>query len=1164
MKHFFSALKLTLAASVLYASAGCVSSRDVRNGVFDENQYLRKSMLVNPATDATDPPWILQGTVEQVSSPNPLSGLNFFVGTTASTTFKWRVTSDKLQMVSQRSLNQLPDSTRTDAVLNAWPVTNVDLKLRVNLDGETTNFYEENQEQPWARRQFVKLTLAKNDVSDVAVLDADTGFGAGSGLGYITDSISKCIDAGNTTATLVPDSFKVDEASNYITWKIQVTMPFVSTDPVCSALLTVENLVSRTTITSTIMYSMQRMKPIDGTESYKPLEVPEKDPIRRKYGIVDFTSAAYAPHELQPDPATGEDPNLIGNSGLLSARQLAQRFDLTKDVVYYLDPQMPERYIPVFNGPGGIAEQTNAIFTKAGVKGRLFFKAANDGLPDGQSREFGDVRYSFVRYVTDPGVAEGLLGIAGVITDPRTGETLKGMFTVYNQGYLNEVAYQYDALLKTIGASEGLTSQDDNGNAIDNPWKALPEPCKNGDHLTQDDPRIVTPNFTKTHHNQSTLFNKIQQYLNKPATTYGNLAPSDFAGAPDPKYRDIYFDLLPFFVYREPAANPFVTPEGGQGVFGPSTAELWSMRTKEAEFQKILGDIDKGLNPYDATDGAIGIQNAVSFVNHFRDLTLNHRALRVTLQNLFGRGRDLATPYPLMQAYAQGSRRCVDHKWETRTQFVQRFIDAQMAKTMWHEFGHSLGLLHNFMGSVDERNWPRYTDEAGDHYMTNSSSVMDYTTYYAESTFGNGVGGWGPYDQGALAWAYGNDAKHGDSSFALGTLSVSGQVNATTPWNDPLGFDATGKEITFLRCDDLDISRTPLCQQFDWGATPSQITAAQIDDYDWQYQFRNQRGFFKFKSFENYGTRIANLIVDSRRFIPFAADVQGIGDIIRKLKIPAPQGIPQATFIDSVGTQLIDSVTAGSTQAAALHKAIIEQASAERPFSTSVDQRYGDVNVQGIIIDKVFAAQGWLGLAPVLNQDPNVTGRYSAPYTEFVSPFYITVAADTLDTVLGGGYDTYPWLIQSNIALFAEDSHSQNFNIGFAQYREWIGMQTFTRETDFLAYFQAKAEAANFNAVDPTTGVTIDCRDAALDCKFDIRNFSDRLQTITLPDGHNWTWMYIKDRNAWMAAERDRNPVTYRRIRDYTSLLATGADDDNLYDLERPLKFYYDAFTQFR
>ena len=94
----------------------------------------------------------------------------------------------------------------------------------------------------------------------------------------------------------------------------------------------------------------------------------------------------------------------------------------------------------------------------------------------------------------------------------------------------------------------------------------------------------------------------MQQYLNKPSTTYGNLSPSDFAGTPDPKYRDVYFDLLPNFIFRDPGANQFVIPEGGQGVFGPSTAELWAMRTKDLEFQKILGDIDKGLTPYASTD----------------------------------------------------------------------------------------------------------------------------------------------------------------------------------------------------------------------------------------------------------------------------------------------------------------------------------------------------------------------------------------------------------------------------------------------------------------------------------------------------------------------------------------------------------------------------------
>ena len=55
-------------------------------------------------------------------------------------------------------------------MVNAWPATNVDLKYRVNLDGEKTNFYEENQELDWQVRQWVKLNFDKNDFSDFAPL----------------------------------------------------------------------------------------------------------------------------------------------------------------------------------------------------------------------------------------------------------------------------------------------------------------------------------------------------------------------------------------------------------------------------------------------------------------------------------------------------------------------------------------------------------------------------------------------------------------------------------------------------------------------------------------------------------------------------------------------------------------------------------------------------------------------------------------------------------------------------------------------------------------------------------------------------------------------------------------------------------------------------------
>ena len=131
MKPFISlTLKLTLASGIFAGSVGlggCVASRDPRNGVFDENQYIKKAFLVPNPDDKNDPGWIMQGTIEQVSSPNALASLGLYPGRYSSQIFKFNITSDKLQTISQRAVWAHPEVARADAVINAWPVTNVDL-----------------------------------------------------------------------------------------------------------------------------------------------------------------------------------------------------------------------------------------------------------------------------------------------------------------------------------------------------------------------------------------------------------------------------------------------------------------------------------------------------------------------------------------------------------------------------------------------------------------------------------------------------------------------------------------------------------------------------------------------------------------------------------------------------------------------------------------------------------------------------------------------------------------------------------------------------------------------------------------------------------------------------------------------------------------------------
>src|SRR5207237_8728799 len=115
---------------------------------------------------AADPGWFFNATITQVSTPNPLGDMIAFPGmdtadsNVGGTLVRFRVTEDSLEMVNQREITSQPGVSNTAEVVNAWPATNLDIKYRVNLDGEITNFIEENQELDWQVRQWVKIKFA--------------------------------------------------------------------------------------------------------------------------------------------------------------------------------------------------------------------------------------------------------------------------------------------------------------------------------------------------------------------------------------------------------------------------------------------------------------------------------------------------------------------------------------------------------------------------------------------------------------------------------------------------------------------------------------------------------------------------------------------------------------------------------------------------------------------------------------------------------------------------------------------------------------------------------------------------------------------------------------------------------------------------------------------
>jgi hypothetical protein len=1140
MNFTTKSLLFICAAVGLSSAQGCVSDRPARTGVFNENQYLRKGWLIRPGDAGPDGKpqpdngWMLKSTVTEVSSPNSLGGDMFGVFAGAhnfSDQVRFAVTSDKLQMVSMREFSPNASVGRTASVVNTWPVTNVDLKYRVNLDGETTNFYEENQENDWAVRQFVKVNLDKNDLSDVAPLGP-----------FLQDSLNKCADVGNVSATLVPGSFVAwdhSDGADYMQWAVNITVPLNWSDATCVEAYGEDGIlaakIGRYDVSFTLKYSLTRAKSdADAVKDYQPLAVEEKDSIRHKYGPISYTAF-----------------NRDETTGLVAANQYVIRFNPNKPIVWYFEKGFPEAYKQFYLGAGGIKDQTNALLQKSNAKAVLDFRNSDDerdlpgdlAHPDGggpaKAREFGDVRFNFLRWVSDKQLNNGAFaGVTQFNIDPRTGETLTSDIVLEDFEINDYYTQRIDAFLKSVGASADVNTPGE--------WPDLGK-CKDGDTIP-----ILPDTETSVRNASSSLFGKIQQYLQKPIATYGNLAPNDFTASQDDDFFASYFPLIQFNVFGDPDANPFVIREGGAGVYGP--AEMWKKVEAEAEFHKRAATIDHGQEPFQDSTGPNGLKNAVDFANRMRELTINHRDLQLSLPAVAPyRFKDTTDAFSFETVIARDARHCINGKWETKAQWVANLISTYWSQVAWHEFGHALGLEHNFMSSVDKPNFPTPTKDAKGklHYGLYSSSVMEYNSAPDRIFW---TPGWAPYDQGAIAWIYANSTKTGASS----PTALSGQNNPTSPWLDPAGFTPDGKERQFLRCDDYQIRYTPLCRQGDLGVTPSEIIANQITSYEWGYQWRNFRTYHKFWDNSRYADSPAALTYDMKRFISqwaFDWNEAEIAGTVHRLGINPPQGIPAANYYAQLTHKFTIEMSAANSLVAAFHKAIIQESAGERPFATVYDKFYGDELQQGIILDKYFAMQSWVGLWPTDNYDQNQAGSYISSYSDFGEPFFRTVSEDAVTSMVGTQYDVYTYFIPTAVGLFAQDTHSPAFT-GAIQDRDWIGGLTFYRVQDFQAYFKnIEVQAGKCTSVDA--------------CAYDVTNRlvskADSWNEFVASDGKTYIWSFVPDRNVYVLARKDRNIATYKILHQYNDDVLVQLDDGTFgtYGYQLPIKYTLDSFTQF-
>lgn len=1226
----------TLASTLLVALAlgvsvvtGCAGDRPLRNGVPNEQLFLRKAFIIRPGAgttpeqqEANDAGWFLKATVIKTSTPNPLGESVLFNGAeNAGIHVRFAATQDSLQLVNLREISDLDDikaqDTRTPEVINAWAAQHGDLKLAVTPDGEKTNRLELNQELDWRVRQWVQVNLARGDLGDFAMFGSQEAF-----------RLKKCI-AGGTTTTVVPGSIIVDEDHDYVEWQVSVTLPIVTDDDKCMESYGEpgQNFIrlGRSNVTAFIKYSMVRAQPLKDV-TYKTMEIPEKDPIKRKYGPILQTSYAR-------DAKTGQ----------IAARQFAQRFDPNKDIVLYFASGYPEEKKGYFLAPGGIVDQTNEILERAGAKGRLVVKNYNDDIPDDahasmkeldengtpKGRQYGDVRFNFIRWMSDLDVGAPFIGVEQAVPDPRTGESISASINIADLPLQEYVAMRVDAFLETIMCRAATGIDEEAKKPIcqnlldDKPWgpPVVEKVDENGNVLTDADGKVVyevlaescaagaivplMPSRLADTYGKSSLFSKMQEYLGESVQANGHLGPRDFVPKQSADFDRAFFKIMPYYVFADPSTNLFVRPVGDGGEF--NTGEQFKALEKVVEFNKLAAMIDRGETGFEPGGGGAEVEKAATLMDGLRQGQLaladyNYKKLRMhKAQRKLDTAGDLVSFTGVME---RAGRHCVDGHWETREEWIKKLVDSYHSLTVWHEFGHFMGLDHNFMGSVDKPNYPHYEGPNGvDRVGMYSSTVMEYSATPDRIFWANESGGpgWAPYDRAAIAWLYGNEgtlsaeqrATAGAEAATRPPEGPSGQLSPKMPWNDPLGFADDGKEIQFLYCNADHLKYTPFCRQQDFGSTPSEIIANEMEAYEWQYAWRNFRKYRKTWDLHDYAKGPSQELIELRRFLPMWAQDwtdKTLRDDFGRYGVERPPGAPSnELYYTQLATAFDDEMSQTNQMVAAFYLAIIQQSAGERPYVTINNKYSGDVEQQGITLDKTFAMQNWIGTWPSLHYDPNQTGKYISSFGTQFDDEYNAVAQDAALSMIGGKqFDSFPGLKFGAVVLFAKDTHSTTFT-GEEKMKDWVGGLVFDREDQLLNYFRTRAvKAAKFpelgcakrtsNTVpDPlVNGVVLTDEPTTETCKYDPRTprtsdaqrwYSDKFNELTAPDEqgpHDWAWVYIKDRNQWIFVDKNRNIASYKIVRDYNDKVTfPNEETDTAYTYRKQVVWYLDAYRKY-
>lgn len=725
------------------------------------------------------------------------------------------------------------DSTRSGAVENcvslknkvlySWPIQHSKYRLR-EFDGKTSNVEEEDRYVPWYEKANFKINFEKSALSVASYF-------------FASCAIPKSAD-------LVEGSQEV--TSEYIGFDVQVQI-----ESRCRGASGNHRAYFKYSFKRYLHEEAMKYKPYVYLPPVDDLGDLQVDPLDKKYGYFKVYKSY-----------------INRKSGINEYVSYMKRWNPDKTHVFYLSPDFPEKYKKVAHH---VFKVTNDLFKKRKLKVRFELK-------EDKQKQFGDVRYSFVKAVTEE-LPRSLLGFGPSYSNPFTGEIVSASVVVWT-AYLERFVKKY------LAATEG---------AFD--FRTL---------------------------NQAKIISKMEQFLETPFNAWDK---NSIELQKDPQYKKV--------ISRSTRGIPFYFWTGGQwretssaagelkkhvdsisemkeGLFSEEFKEIISQVNEEA----LLTDRRKAQAAARYTHGLVGDHQSHGHSHGHQSHDYSHEDWKLELDDnhpLGNHEKDSGCEFTADHAVAFLGGVKVTGDGPSSDDVEKHLLSG----VLFHELGHTLGLRHNFYGSIDFENFKHPTEGSS----VGSSSIMDYGHMYYESQIPKG---WMPYDEAALLYAY-----------SEGKVDVS---------------EEKGK--AFLYCTDEHVFFSYFCKKFDRGSTPSQILIEKIKDYVLLTEILRKRwGRFDWNpSIRRIIISSLRKMVEMKRMLAFYYEISGHGN-----HFDTDESINEIRTLSKSADSLKKNTKEAVKLSIAFFNAIVAQDVDKDFIPLSVDSFSGKLKQIGNMLDRIYA-----------------------------------------------------------------------------------------------------------------------------------------------------------------------------------------------------------------